>query len=48
MSTIEKYLKALGFKYHRPGTIPAKADEIKQKKFLEEELKPRLAESKRR
>ena len=48
VSAIEKYLKSLGLKYRKPGTIPAKADEIKQKKFLEEELKPRLAESKRR
>ena len=46
VSAIEKYLKYLGLKYRKPGAIPAKADAIKQKQFLEEELKPRLAETK--
>jgi transposase len=46
VSAMAKYLKSLGLKYRKPGTIPAKADVIKQKKFLEEELKPRLAEAK--
>ena len=46
VSAIEKYLKSLGLKYRKPGTISAKADSIKQKQFLEEDLKPRLAESK--
>ena len=31
IGAIEKYLKSLGLKYRRPGTIPAKADAIKQK-----------------
>ena len=31
VSAIEKYLKSLGVKYRKPGTIPAKADAIKQK-----------------
>ena len=34
VSAIEKHLKFLGLKYRRPGTIPAKADAIKQKQFL--------------
>ena len=46
VSAIEKYLKSLGLKYRKPGTISAKADAIKQKQFLEEDLKPRLVEAK--
>ena len=48
VSAIEKYLKSLGLQYRKPGTIAAKADAIKQKQFLEEELKSRLSKSKRR
>ena len=33
VSAIEKYLKSLGVKYRKPGTIPAKADAINKNKF---------------
>ena len=46
ISAMAKYLKSLGLKYRKPGTIPAKADEEKQKEFLEKKLKPELEEAK--
>lgn len=38
------FLKNIGMDFRKVGMIPAKADEEKQKKFLEEELNPRIQE----
>jgi transposase len=42
---MRKYLKSLGVKFRKVGSIPAKADIEKQKEFLETELQPRLDEA---
>lgn len=42
---VKKFLKGLGVKRLKVGHIPAKADPAQQATFLEEELKPRLAEA---
>ena len=38
------FMKKLGLKLRKVGTIPAKADSEAQEKFLNEELEPRLVE----
>lgn len=43
---MRKYLKSLGVKFRKVGSIPAKADAEKQKEFLETKLQPRLDEAK--
>lgn len=43
---MRKYLKSLGVKFRKVGSIPAKADAEKQKDFLETKLQPRLDEAK--
>jgi len=43
---MRKYLKSLGVKFRKVGSIPAKADTEKQKDFLETKLQPRLDEAK--
>ena len=42
---VRKFLLSIGMKCRKIGMIPAKADFEKQKKFLEEELQPRLKEA---
>jgi transposase len=42
---MRKYLKKMGAKFRKVGSIPAKANTEQQKKFLETELKPRLDEA---
>lgn len=43
---VGQFLKKLGLKRRKVGQIPAKADPEKQQQFLEEELEPRLTETK--
>lgn len=42
---VRQFLKSLGLKRLKVGTIPAKADTEEQQRFLQEELEPRLAEA---
>lgn len=42
---MRKYLKFLGVKFRKVAGIPAKADPVEQKRFLEEEMNPRLKEA---
>lgn len=44
-SAMRAYLKSIGVKCRKTCSIPAKADIIKQKNFLENELQPRLDEA---
>ena len=43
---VRKFLKSIGMKVRKVGTIPSKADPDEQEKFKEEKLKPRLEEAK--
>lgn len=43
---VRKFIKDLGLKRLKVGQVPSKADPEKQKTFLEEELEPRLEETK--
>jgi transposase len=42
---VRVYLKSIGMKRRKVGMIPAKADPEKQKRFVKEELNPRLKEA---
>ena len=46
LSQIRVFMKKIGLKLRKVGQIPAKADPIKQKTFLEQELTPRIEEAK--
>jgi transposase len=43
---VREYLKSIGMKPRKVGTIPAKADPDEQERFIKEELEPRLDEAK--
>ncbi len=43
---VETFLKKMGMKWRKVGTVPAKADLDKQAEFLEQEIQPRLDEAK--
>jgi transposase len=45
-SQVSVFMKNLGLKLRKVGQIPAKADVVKQKAFLDNELTPRLEEAK--
>jgi transposase len=43
---VRAFLKTLGFKRLKVGSVPAKADAAQQERFLQEQLQPRLEEAK--
>lgn len=43
---VRAFLKTLGFKCLKVGSIPAKADPVRQQTFLQEQLQPRLGQAK--
>ena len=43
---VRKFLKSIGMKVRKVGTIPSKADPDEQEKFKKEQLEPRLEEAK--
>lgn len=45
-SQVRAFMKKLGLKLRKVGQIPAKADVVKQKAFLDNELAPRIEEAK--
>lgn len=45
-SQVRKFLKGMGLKFRKLGTIPAKVDPVEQRRFLDEELEPKLEEAK--
>jgi len=42
---VRKFLKSAGFRYGKVGTVPAKADIVKQKNFIKQEFEPRIKEA---
>lgn len=46
IEALRRYVKLLGLKYRKVGTIPAKADIDGQQKYHDEQLQPRLTEAK--
>ena len=46
LSQIRAFMQKIGLKRRKVGQIPAKADPVKQKRFLEERLTPRLEAAK--
>lgn len=47
VTSIRRFLKNLKFRYRKTAAIPAKADAVKQKTFLEEKLEPLLEEARK-
>jgi len=45
LTQVRKFLKRMGLKPLRTGHIPAKADVVKQRDFLEKQLEPKLEEA---
>lgn len=43
---LRRYMKSIGLKYRKVGTVPAKADIDAQQKYHDEQLQPRLEEAK--
>jgi transposase len=47
LTQVRKFLKGMGLKFRKLGMIPAKADAAEQRKFLDEQLWPRLKQARR-
>lgn len=46
LEALRRYVKLLGLKYRKVGSIPARADIEEQKKYHDEQLQPRLDDAK--
>jgi transposase len=47
LTQVRSFIKNMGMSYRKTGHIPAKADPVKQKKFVDTKLKPLIREAKK-